>query len=298
MLVQEEETRYNAWNEARYKAEDFANYPAFERRTFQNKRTSAVLTIETEYVDGSSVAGRTVDEFMKSISSIGFDKMQAITIYMDISYQAEYKADDYSANPQNRIMQNVYVKFREDSIYYSVSGENCPYEVDKLKGIILEKFDNLEPRLSKLITKRNTIKYFSRLSVSFILSAILVGALGFFASRYLTNFNWDVYRYALIPVYFIASFGLNVFLPSAKLSRLYSLIIPKQSKEYSSYDKAYHNVDNLKDYVSYPEIHIGKNAKKAGVRTTIQKHIKKSKMRNLIAGVIGTLIVTAIMFII
>lgn len=297
-LVKEEEARYNEWNEARYKSDDFANYPKFERQVFQNKRTSSSLTIETEYVDGSIVSGRTIEEFMKSIANIGFEKMQAITIHMDMTYEKEHKADDYISNPQNRVMQNVYVKFREDSIYYSVSGENCPYDVDEMKRIILDKFDKLEPRLSKLITKRNTIKYFSRLSISFILSAILVGALGFVGSKYLTMIDWSMIKYALIPAYFVVSFVLNMFIPSAKLSRLYSLIIPKQKQEYSSYDKAYHKVDNLKDYVSYPEIQIGSNAKKAGVRNTIKKHIEKSKMKNLITAVIGALIVTAIVFII
>ncbi|MBR7172236.1 MAG: hypothetical protein IKD36_00350 [Clostridia bacterium] len=297
-LVAEEEARYREWSDARLKSEDFANYPPFQRQTFQDKRTSASLTVEVEYVDGSTISGKSVDEFIKSVANLGFEKMQSIAIYMDITYQAEYKADDYSSNPQNRVSQNVYVKFREDSVYYSVSGENCPSDVDDLKRIILDKFNSLEPRLSKLITNRKTIKYFATLNISFILSAILVGALGILGSKYLTVIDWETYKYLLAPAYLIVSFVLNSFIPSATLSRLYSLIIPKQREEYSSYDKAYHKVDNIKDFVAYPEIQIGANAKRAGVRTTIKKHIAKSKLKNLIAFVIGAAIVTAVVFMI
>ena len=85
----------------------------------------------------------------------------------------------------------------------------------------------------------------------------------------------------------------------ARLSRLYKLIIPKQKEEYSRYDKAYHKVDNLKDFVAYPEIQIGANAKKAGVRETIKKILKKSKIKGIIAFVAGLAIVTAVaMFVI
>ena len=297
-LVKEEESKYQEWNDARFKSDDFANFPKFERQTFKNKRSSASLTIETEYIDGSTIGGKTVEEFISSVSNLGFEKMQSITIHMDISYQAEYKADDYSSNPQNRIMENVYVKFREDSIYYSVSGENCPSEVDDLKRIVLDKFDKLEPRLSNLITKRSKIKYFATLSISFILTAILLSAAYIAGCKFLTFVNLKEYKYLLVPLYLILSFVLNTIIPSAKLSRLYSLIIPKQSKEYSSYDKAYHKVDNIKDYVSYPEIQIGANAKKAGVRETIKKHIEKSKLKNFIAIVLGAVIVTAVMFLI
>ena len=49
-LVKEEEAKYNEWNEARYKSNDFANFPEFKRQTFQNKRTSASLTIVTPFI--------------------------------------------------------------------------------------------------------------------------------------------------------------------------------------------------------------------------------------------------------
>ena len=157
-LVNEEEEKYKEWNTARYNSDDFANFPEFQRQTFENKRTSASLRIDTSYIDGSAVNGKDVDEFTESISHLGFDKMESITINMDITYHAKYKADDYSSDPHNNITQTVYLKFKEDSIYYSVSGDNCPAAVTELKEIILNKFSKLEPRLSPLITKRKKIK--------------------------------------------------------------------------------------------------------------------------------------------
>ena len=292
-LINEEESKYQEWNNARFNSADYANYPAFNRQTFKNKRTNATFAIDTSYVDGSTVEGRSARDFSASIANTGFDKIEALTITMNISYYAEYKADDYSSNPQNRISQDVYIKFREDSIYYSVSGENCPTIVTDLKRIILDKFESLEPRLSSLITKRKKIKYRSTLSIAFILTALMTCAASFFAKEYLTMIDWSLYKYAFIPAFVVLSFFINTLIPSFKLSSLYAFIIPKQSKEYSSYDKSFHSVDNLKDYVSVPEIQIGKNANKAGVRKTIKSIIKKSKQKNIIAFVISLVIVVA-----
>jgi len=285
-LVKEEEEKYNEWHKARFSSDDYANFPEFKRQTFKNKVMTASLTIDTTYIDGSSVTGKSSNEFIQSVAHLGFDKMEAITINMNISYMAEYKADDYSSNPGNRISQDVYIKFKEDSIYYSVSGENCSATVTDLKNIILNKFDSLEPRLSKLITNRKKIKYRATLHLSMILSAVLICALMYVAKQYVTFVDLSPYKLAFIPAYLIVAFLINTMIPSAKLSRLYSLIIPKQIKEYSSYDKAYHNTDNVKDFVSYPEVQIGKSAKKAGVRETIKKHIKKSKIKNVIAFIL------------
>ena len=292
-LVEEEEAKYRQWNDARFNSASFENYPAFNRQTFKNKRTSAKLSIDTSYVDGSTVEGRTVEDFYNSIANIGFDKIDAITISMNVSYYAEYKADDYSSNPQNRISQDVFLKFRQDSIYYSVSGENCPAIVTELKHIILDKFEKLEPRLSPLITKRKKIKYASTLSVSFIISAILMCGAMFVADKYLSMIDWSTYKFSFIPAFVIVALFLNTLMPAFKLSSLYSLIIPKQSKEYSSYDRSFHNVDNIKDYVSVPEIQIGANAKKAGVRKKIKDIIQNSKKKNIIAFILGFVAVTA-----
>lgn len=293
-LVNEEEANYKQWNDARFNSDNFSNYPEFKRQVFHNKRTSASLSIDTTYVDGSSVGGKSVDDFIQSVSHLGFDKMESITINMDISYYATYKADDYSSDQQNYISQNVYLKFREDSIYYSVSGEHCEAAVTELKRIILDKFEKLEPRLSPLITKRNSIKYKATLYVSFILAAILTCGLAIAATKYLTMIDWSTFKYAFIPAYLIIALLLNTIVPSAKLAHLYSLIKPKQMKEYSSYDKEYHNVDNIKDFVSYPEIQIGSNAKKSGVRETIKKIVKQSKTKNIIAFLIGAIAVAVV----
>ena len=115
----------------------------------------------------------------------------------------------------------------------------------------------------------------------------------YLAKQYLTIIDLTDYRLFFIPAYLIVALLINLIIPSAKLSNLYSLIIPKQQKEYSSYDKKYHNIDNVQDFVSYPEIQIGQNAKKAGVRETIQKHIKKSKIKNILAFVFGLVLVSA-----
>ena len=37
-LINEEESKYQEWNNARFNSADYANYPAFNRQTFKNKR--------------------------------------------------------------------------------------------------------------------------------------------------------------------------------------------------------------------------------------------------------------------
>lgn len=297
-LVKEEEVRYEEWNKAKYASQDFANYPAFERQVFHNKRTHSAFTIDISYIDGSSLNGKSVDETLETLGVKAFDKIESITINLNLSYQLNYKADDYSADSANRVSQDVYLKFREDSIYYSVSGENCDAEVTDIKNIILDKFRSLEPRLSNLITKRKSLKYKATLYVSFLLSAILVSLAAFLIKKYVTFFDMHDYRFAYIPLWFVLSFVINAVIPSAKLSKWYSLIIPKQSKEYSSYDKAYHNVDNIKDFVAYPEVQIGANAKKANIRKAIKDHLKKSKVKAIVTFVLGLVCVAAVALII
>ena len=43
-----------------------------------------------------------------------------------------------------------------------------------------------------------------------------------------------------------------------------------------------YKVDNIKDFISYPEIQIGNNEKRAGVRQTIRNYIKKQKSKNIV----------------
>lgn len=293
-LVKEEEARYEEWNKAKYASQDFASYPPFERQVFHNKKSYSSFAIDIAYVDGSSLNGKSVDETLEAIGVKSFDKIESITVNMSVSYQLNYKADDYSAESSNRVSQDVYLKFREDSIYYSVSGENCDSEVTDLKNIILDKFRSLEPRLSSLITKRKSLKYRATLYVSFLLSAVLVSLLAILVKKYVTFFDMHDYRFIYIPLWLIVSLVINAFVPSAKLSKWYSLIIPKQSKEYSSYDKSYHNVDNIKDFVAYPEVQIGANAKKANIRKAIKAHLKKSKIKSIITFVLSLICVAIV----
>ena len=89
----------------------------------------------------------------------------------------------------------------------------------------------------------------------------------------------------------ILSFFLNVIIPPFKLMKLYSLINPKQTVVYDSYKKSLENVDNIKDFVSYPEVQIGSNAKKANVRQQISKIRNSSKKKNIISFIINAILV-------
>lgn len=296
-LIKEEDDKYKEWNKLRFESDDISNYPPFKRQTFQNKRSISSLYIDISYSDGSTLSKKTPEEFMTSLTIKSFSVIDSILINLDISYQKEYNADEYITDPRNRVYQSVYLKFTEDSIYYSVSGENCDAEVTDLKLIILNKFNSLEPRLSDLITKRNKFKYRATLATSFIISTILVVILAFVCKNYITFIDIKNFKYLFYVVFVVLGLFLNSLIPPIYLTKLYSLIIPKQKQEYSSYDRKTYKVDNIKDFISYPEIQIGNNEKKAGVRQTIRKYIKKQKIKNIFCFCLSIVVITLIILV-
>lgn len=292
-FVNEEEQRYAEWSKVRYD-DNFTGEKEFKRELFANKREVATISLDVSYIDGSTLNGKSVDDFLASLSTIQFDKIESLTINMNISYKLKYKADDYGYDPTNRVSQDVYIKFREDSIYYNISGEHCDSVVTDHKTFVLDTFNNLEPRFSPLITKRKKIKYISTMYIAFILSAILVSAAAVLIDRYVTIFELGSLKFAFIPLYAVFGLFLNTIVPAARLSKLYSLIVPKQRVEYDTYKKENIKVDNIQDFVSYPEVQIGKSAKKANVRQDIVKIYKGSKPKNIICFVLGLAIVSAV----
>lgn len=297
-LIQEEENEYKAWSQKRQELNYPDNYPEFVRKEFQNKRDYASMSVDINYKDGSSYTNKPVDEFLSSLTHHGFAIIESLSINMHITYKKYYKADDYTFDPTNRIEQDVYVRFAEEYVSYNISGSNAEAEVTTLKEYILSLFHSLQPRLSEIITKRNKIKYNSTLYISFPITAILLIAAAVVLNIYIPQLNVHQYRLWLIPAYVILSFFLNVIIPPFRLMKLYSLITPKQTVVYDSYTKSLENVDNIKDFVSYPEVQIGSNAKKANVRQEILKIQKKSKTKNMISFIINIILVTIVALVI
>ena len=293
-LIKEEEAEYTAWSKRRQELNYPDNYPEFVRKEFQNKRDYASMSVDINYKDGSSYTNKPIDEFLGSLAHHGFAIIESLSINMHLAYKKYYKADDFSFDSANRIEQDVYVRFSEEYISYNISGANAEAEVTRIKEYILSLFHSLQPRLSEIITKRNKIKYNSTLYLSFSVTAILLIAAAIAINTYIPQLNLQQYKLWLIPAYVVLSFFLNVIIPPFRLMKLYSLITPKQTVVYDSYTKSLENVDNIKDFVSYPEVQIGSNAKKANVRQEILKIQKKSKTKNMISFIINIILVTSV----
>ena len=297
--IKEEESAYAEWSKKRFDPNYPDNPAEFNYQLFHNKRETASLTLDINYIDGSAVTGKSVDDFVHHLKTIEFSKISSITINMNISYKKNYQANDYSYDPNNRVSQDVYIKFSEDFIYYTISGENCDHEVTELKTYVLDMFDRLSPKLTSIITKRNKIKFTSTLFVAFLLSGILTSLAVYFLKDTIISLNLGYFKYATVAVYLVLSLILNALIPPFKLSSLYALIIPKKTSHYDTRKKEMVNTDNLQDFVSSPEVQIGANAKRANVRSEITRISRTRKLLAAIFFVVGlaATIVVTILFI-
>ena len=285
--VKQEEAAQAEWSKQRFDP-NYTNVPEeFNYQLFHNKRDLATLTVDISYVDGSSTTGKSVAEFVHSLNTKEFQNITSLTINMNISYKRDYKANDYTYDPHNRISQDVYIKFSEDYIYYTISGENCDAEVTELKTYMLDMFASLSPKLTSVITKRNKIKFVSTLFLAFLFAGAITSAAIYFLQDTISTFNLGSLKYLTVAVYLVLSLLLNVLIPTFKLSQLYALIIPKKTSHYDTYKKTMVNVDNIQDFVSSPEVQIGANAKRANVRQEIKRIHKQRKVLALIFFVVG-----------
>ena len=215
---------------------------------------------------------------------------------MNISYKKNYQANDYTYDPSNRISQDVYIKFSEDFIYYTISGENCDHEVTELKTYVLDMFDRLSPKLTTIITKRNKIKFVSTLFLAFLFSSIITALSVYFLKDTIISLNLGNLKYLTIAVYLVLSLILNAAIPPFKLSQLYSNILPKKMTHYDTSKKEMVTSDNLQDFVSSPEVQIGSNAKKANIRQEITRISKQRKILAAIFFIVGLIATAAATF--
>ena len=106
IAIKQEEAAQAEWSKQRFDP-NYTNVPAeFNYQLFHNKRETASLTIDTSYVDGSSTTGKSVSEFVHSLNMKHFEHITSLTINMNISYKRNYKANDYTYDPSNRISQD------------------------------------------------------------------------------------------------------------------------------------------------------------------------------------------------
>ena len=293
IAIKEEETAYAEWSKMRFDS-NYSNVPAeFNYQLFHNKRETASLTLDINYIDGSAVTGKSVDDFVHSLKTIEFSKISSITINMNIAYKKDYQANDYTYDPSNRISQDVYIKFSEDFIYYTISGENCDHEVTELKTYVLDMFDHLSPKLTSIITKRNKIKFTSTLFLAFLLSGIITSAAIYFFKETIISLNLGSLKYLTIAVYLFLALILNAIIPPFKLSQLYKNILPNKMTHYDTSKKEMVTTDNLQDFVSSPEVQIGANAKKANIRHEITRISKRRKILAAIFFVVGIIATAA-----
>ena len=80
-----------------------------------------------------------------------------------------------------------------------------------------------------------------------------------------------------------------MLVPPTSLTKLYKQIVPNKKTVYE--DRELKKVDNVKDFKRTSEVHIGKNAFKAGKREQIMKIYNKSKTANPLAFIFGLLII-------
>jgi hypothetical protein len=294
--VKQEEAAQAEWSKQRFDP-NYTNVPEeFNYQLFHNKRDLATLTVDISYVDGSSTTGKSVAEFVHSLNTKEFQNITSLTINMNISYKRDYKANDYTYDPHNRISQDVYIKFSEDFIYYTISGENCDHEVTELKTYVLDMFDRLSPKLTTIITKRNKIKFVSTLFLAFLFSSIITALSVYFLKDTIISLNLGNLKYLTIAVYLVLSLILNAAIPPFKLSQLYSNILPKKMTHYDTSKKEMVTSDNLQDFVSSPEVQIGSNAKKANIRQEITRISKQRKILAAIFFIVGLIATAAATF--
>ena len=291
--VKQEEAAQAEWSKTRFDS-NYTNVPAeFNYQLFHNKREFAALTIDISYIDGSSSTGKTVADFIHSLNLKPFEYITSLTINMNIAYKRNYQANDYSYDPNNRISQDVYIKFAEDYIYHTISGENCDQDITELKTYINDMFASLSPKLTPIITKRSKIKFVSTLFYAFILSGIITSLAIYYLQDTISQFNIGDFKYLTVAIYLFLSLVINMLIPPFKLHQLYSFILPKKTSRYDSYKKTMVKVDNVQDFISTPEVQIGAHSNRSNIRKQIKSIYKTRKNLASATFAIGLIAVVA-----
>jgi len=286
--IDAEEKAYYEWSSKKYASNDIANYPEFEYKTHYNKLSHQSFTFSFYCIDGLSYEDKSFAE-AQIIMASGYSSFEKITINLDMTWRKIYNAKEYGYNEKNNVNLSVYITFYEDDIYIKYNSKNADADMKYLKSEITDVFEKLDTKYSSLISKRESIKYNSTLSYAYILSAVILTIATFVLKTINITINFDWWQLLMfIPTALI----INMFIPSTKLNSLYKLILPKKKTIYDG--REVKKVDNVKEFKSSSEVHIGKNAFKAGKREQIEAIKKKSKSANLISLIISIIIVFVI----
>lgn len=282
--IELEEQEYSKWNQERYASNDFANHPKFQFKTHNNKLTYQSFTFSFHCPDGTSYEDKSYVE-AQTIMASGFDNYEKISVRLDIAWHKTYNHEEFHYEDSNNAGVTAHITFYEDDVYVNYSSRNADGDMNYIKSEISDVFDSLKPKYTSIISKRESIKFKSTLSIAYFISAAILVALTFMLKSYeiVIDFKW--WQLITFP---ILSLLLNMFIPPIRLKRLYKQIIPKQKTVYSGREVT--KVDNVKEFKRTSEVQIGKSALKAGKREQIMAIYKKSKISNAVTFVLAVLV--------
>lgn len=274
--IDAEEEEYNKWRDARYSSNNFDNYPDFQSKKHTNKLVYEKFAFSFYCVDGLSYEDKTYSE-AQIIMNSGYSSFERITVSLDMTWNKTYQRDDYNYSDKNNANISVSVTFREDDVYTYYSTKSADADIKFLKSEINDVFNSLKPKYSSIIARRESIKYQSTLSISYIISAAIVVIVTIF----LKNSEIKFFSYWQFLAFILLALIINMFIQPQKLNSLYKQIIPKKKTVYEG--KELKKVDNIKEFKSTAEVHIGSNSYKAGKRDQIVEIQKKSLSSNFFA---------------
>lgn len=283
--IEAEEQAYAEWNKERFNSNNISAYPEFVYQTHNNKLVYQNFTFSFYCEDGLSYEDKSYSEGQIILNS-GYASFEKITIRLDMTWNKTYNSRDFSYSESNNANVSVTITIREDDIYTNYTSKNADGDMKFLKSEITDVFEGLKPKYSNLISKRESIKYNSTLAYAYLMATVIITVATFVFNNSGVEFAFDWWQIiAFIPV----SLVCNMFIPAKKLTNLYKLILPSKKTVYEG--KELKKVDNIKEFKRTAEVHIGKNAFKAGKREQIIAIQKKSKSLNLIALVFSIVVV-------
>ena len=237
--IEAEQEAYSEWNKKKYESANFADYPPFEYKTHTNKFTYGHLSFSFYCIDGLTYEDKSYAE-AQNIMSNGYSQYEKISISLDLSWNKTYNQNDFSYSDKNNSNVGLHLTFYEDDIYISYSSKDADSDVRYLKSEISDVFDSLQPKYTKLISKRESIKYNSTLWISSIFSAIIACLTPFAVDKLgmTITFQW-----LPLIVYIVLIPFINMIVPSTSLSKLYKQIVQNKKTVYE--DRELKKVDNV-----------------------------------------------------
>ena len=284
--IEEEEREYAEWRNNKFNAENYSEYPEFQYKTHYNKLTYGTFTFTFHCIDGTTYEDKPYAE-AQNILAAGFSNYEKISVRLDLSWHKTYHQEKFFDDSNNANV-SASITFFEDDVYTNYSSKNADGDMKLIKSEISDVFDSLKPKYSDIISKRESIKYQSTLTISYMLSLVFISVIAFSGME--IEFKW--WPMIAFP---ILTLLINVFVPKTKMIKLYKQIIPKQKTVYANRQTL--KIDNIKEYQRTSEVHIGSNATKSGKREQIEDLHSKQKSLNfivLVFAIIALFVVSGI----